>query len=307
MLLKKGDTGQDVKELQTKLNAVVGVALVIDGIFGQETHLIVCRFQADNNLTVDGIVGDKTNTALNNQYNQINDGYPLLNFGADRFVVFVDAGHGGIDDAGQYVTSGKRAYHEGVELHQAGHYYEGYENRIIAEAYIEALTQAGINSVRVYHPVRDTSLYDRTNLINSYLKRGYYGFLLSFHSNAISSSNSPEKLENTRGFSVYTTKGDTLSDKIAEVHFQHAVDTFTDWTLRTQKSVDNDSDYEENFQILRETDTPENSGRFGAILEEFGFHTSKNDCLYIIGHRKNRVKCAVKTAKKVKELMTNKI
>jgi hypothetical protein len=140
-------------------------------------------------------------------------------------------------------------------------------------------------------------------LVNDYLNRGYFGYLISFHSNAISSSNSPTKLENTTGFCVYTTKGDTLSDKIAEIHFKNVFDNFSDWNLRTQKSTDSDSDFEANFQVLRQTDTEQNSGRFGAILEEFGFHTSKQDTEFIIANRDKRVHCAVLTAKKVREMM----
>jgi len=301
--MKKGDKGNKVKNLQKKLNKIMSVALVVDGHFGQDTHLIVLRFQEQNNLTQDGIVGRVTMSAINNQYLQMMESSNLMTFGKNRFVVFVDAGHGGIDDSGRYTTSGKRAYHDGVDLHDNGNYYEGYENRIISEQFIQELTSEGIQSVRVYHPYLDTSLSSRTRLVNDYLNRGYYGFLLSFHSNAISSSNSPEKLEQTRGFCVYTTKGDTLSDKIAEIHFKNVFDNFTDWNLRTQKSTDSDSDFEANFQVLRQTDTEQNSGRFGAILEEFGFHTSKQDTEFIIANRDKRVHCAVLTAKKVKEMM----
>jgi N-acetylmuramoyl-L-alanine amidase len=301
--MKKGDKGNKVKNLQRKLNKIMSVALVVDGHFGQDTHLIVLRFQEQNNLTQDGIVGRVTMSAINNQYLQIMESSNLMTFGKNRFVVFVDAGHGGIDDSGRYTTSGKRAYHDGVELHDNGNYYEGFENRIVAEQFIQELTSEGIQSVRVYHPYVDTSLSVRTRLVNDYLNRGYYGFLLSFHSNAISSSNSPEKLENTTGFCVYTTKGDTLSDKIAEIHFKNVFDNFTDWNLRTQQRDDSDSDFEANFQVLRQTDTEQNSGRFGAILEEFGFHTSKKDTEFIIANRDKRVHCAVLTAKKVREMM----
>ncbi len=301
--MKKGDKGNKVKNLQKKLNKIMSFSIVVDGHFGQDTHLIVLRFQEQNNLTMDGIVGRVTMSAINNQYLQMMESSNLMTFGKNRFVVFVDSGHGGIDDSGRYTTSGKRAYHDGVELHDNGNYYEGFENRIVAEQFIQELTSEGIQSIRLYHPYLDTSLSVRTRLVNDYLNRGYFGYLISFHSNAISSSNSPTKLENTTGFCVYTTKGDTLSDKIAEIHFKNVFDNFSDWNLRTQKATDSDSDFEANFQVLRQTDTEQNSGRFGAILEEFGFHTSKQDTEFIIANRDKRVKCAVLTAKKVREMM----
>lgn len=302
MIMKKGDRGTKVKNLQTKLNKVVGVNLVVDGVFGIDTFLIVNRFQMTNNLVVDGIVGRKTSEVLNNQYILALESTSLSTFGSDRFVVFVDAGHGGVDDSGKYTTPGKRAYHSGTELHDTGNYYEGYENRIVAEMFIEQLTRIGIQTIRTYHPTKDTSLSERTRLINAYLKRGYYGYLHSFHSNAISSSNTPSKLEQTRGFMVFSTRGDTLSDEIATAHFQNVHKYVNDWKLRTQKREDGDEDFESNFQILRQTDKDLN--RFGAILEEWGFHTSREDCEFIISSRDIRVKCAVETAKFVKNKLS---
>lgn len=309
--MKKGNKGLRVKNLQKKLNKIMSVSLVIDGHFGQDTHLIVLKFQEVNNLVQDGIAGPVTMSLINNQYLQIVESSNLLTLGKKRFVVFVDAGHGGIADSGRYDTPGKRAHHEGVELHDNGNYYEGFENRIIAEQFIEELTSEGIQTIRTYHPYIDTSLSSRTKLINAYLNRGYYGFLISFHSNAISSSNSKEKLENTTGFCVFSTRGETFSDQIAEIHFKNVFNEFTDWKLRTQKAEDSDSDFEANFKILRDTDIKANNGsnqskkdeRFGAILEEFGFHTSKKDCLFIIANRDKRVKAAVKTAMQVCEIM----
>lgn len=54
MLLSKGSRGNDVKEIQRILH------LCDDGIFGALTEEAVKEFQKANNLTVDGVVGDKT-------------------------------------------------------------------------------------------------------------------------------------------------------------------------------------------------------------------------------------------------------
>jgi putative chitinase len=54
MLLKKGSTGDDVKQLQTRLG------LTADGIFGSDTEANVKTWQAQNGLAADGIVGDAT-------------------------------------------------------------------------------------------------------------------------------------------------------------------------------------------------------------------------------------------------------
>ena len=53
-LLKKGDSGPEVKKLQTILN------IIPDGKFGPMTEKAVMRFQLEKNLKVDGIVGNQT-------------------------------------------------------------------------------------------------------------------------------------------------------------------------------------------------------------------------------------------------------
>ena len=63
-LLEIGDRGQKVKELQEKLNQLgfnVGKA---DGIFGPKTKAGVIKFQRSAGITVDGIVGPQTLSAL---------------------------------------------------------------------------------------------------------------------------------------------------------------------------------------------------------------------------------------------------
>ncbi len=65
-LLKRNDHRPAVRELQIRLNAA-GAAprLDVNGFFGLSTQKTVKEFQKANNLTVDGIVGPNTWTALN--------------------------------------------------------------------------------------------------------------------------------------------------------------------------------------------------------------------------------------------------
>ena len=58
--VRKGDTGETVKTLQTMLNAVNNAGLTVDGIFGSGTETAVKNFQKANGLTVDGVAGPKT-------------------------------------------------------------------------------------------------------------------------------------------------------------------------------------------------------------------------------------------------------
>jgi peptidoglycan hydrolase-like protein with peptidoglycan-binding domain len=62
--LKKGYSGTRVAALQTKLKALGYDPGPADGKFGDKTVAAVKKFQTDKNLTVDGIAGNQTLTAL---------------------------------------------------------------------------------------------------------------------------------------------------------------------------------------------------------------------------------------------------
>jgi hypothetical protein len=65
-LLRRGSTGQAVRDLQEKLNQVLKPVplLAVDGIFGSKTDAAVRAFQLKAKLVIDGIVGPKTQAAL---------------------------------------------------------------------------------------------------------------------------------------------------------------------------------------------------------------------------------------------------
>lgn len=73
MLLRKGDSGPNVRKLQSLLRDAFGYAVDVDGDFGPQTERAVKQFQSNfhdqhgNPLVVDGRVGDLTWWALNNR------------------------------------------------------------------------------------------------------------------------------------------------------------------------------------------------------------------------------------------------
>ncbi len=60
VVLQRGAEGPQVAYLQTLLKILGYSTNSIDGIFGINTEHQVKSFQADNNLLIDGIVGDAT-------------------------------------------------------------------------------------------------------------------------------------------------------------------------------------------------------------------------------------------------------
>lgn len=66
-LLRQGDSGSDVKNLQNLLKAK-GYSLSVDGKFGPKTTDALKRFQRNKGLTADGIFGSRTAAALGGRW-----------------------------------------------------------------------------------------------------------------------------------------------------------------------------------------------------------------------------------------------
>lgn len=63
-ILAINSVGEDVKEVQKTLNKLINSSLKEDGIFGAFTRAAVIRFQAQNNIVADGVVGFNTYNIL---------------------------------------------------------------------------------------------------------------------------------------------------------------------------------------------------------------------------------------------------
>lgn len=64
VVLRKGDAGQAVKDMQTLLKAAGLVTVKIDGQFGLATETAIKSFQRASGLVVDGIAGPQTIASL---------------------------------------------------------------------------------------------------------------------------------------------------------------------------------------------------------------------------------------------------
>lgn len=64
-ILRIGSKGEFVRDLQNKLNKKMGTSLFVDGNFGVKTEQQVRNFQSLYKLNIDGVVGPKTWTILN--------------------------------------------------------------------------------------------------------------------------------------------------------------------------------------------------------------------------------------------------
>lgn len=171
-------------------------------------------------------------------------------------IFLLDAGHGGFID-GDYDT--EKRYKGGKQAHHtSGEYiYEGEINRALRNKVVYWLKKKGIyNFAYLTDGDEDISLQDRVKAANKYDK----AILISIHCNGGGGT----------GFEIYTTKGETNSDRVADVFIKHCKAQFPSERFRADHT-DGDGDKEANFYILKKSKHP-------AILTENFFMDTLQDC-----------------------------
>ncbi|MCI5080654.1 MAG: N-acetylmuramoyl-L-alanine amidase [Saprospiraceae bacterium] len=180
------------------------------------------------------------------------------------YCVFLDAGHGGLNAKGEYVTAPSKQFkHSRGDFHKDGWFYEGVWNRVLTYRVAQKLNQRGISNIVVSHEYLDISLQYRVDMANWYYDNYKKGIYISNHSNASSS-------HLARGFEIYTSRGVTNSDKIADIHWRNVNDIMGDRIRYRQDQSDGDHDREASFYVLTKTKMP-------AILIEHLFFDNYDD------------------------------
>ena len=153
--------------------------------------------------------------------------------------ILIDNGHG-------LNTPGKRS--------PDGTFLEATYTREIARRIVIDLQDCGYDAELLVPEEEDIPLKERLCRVNAHCQAlGKSNVILvSIHVNAAGNGS---KWMNATGWSCYTSKGQTQSDKLAECLYQAAIKNFPGKRIRTDYS-DGDSDWEENFYILRHTMCP---------------------------------------------------
>lgn len=172
--------------------------------------------------------------------------------------IIIDEGHGGLIQ-GIYQTEGKRSPNF-KEL--GGVLYEGIFNRAVGGLVMRFLKSNGIACFRL-DTNHDIELHERTAIYDKLFGKKYC--MISIHANAAGS-------DQARGVEVYTSPGQTLSDRVAEIWYEEYLTEFKNETpiIRTD-ATDGDHDKEAKFWVLTKT-----AGQ--AILIEHPFMTNLQDC-----------------------------
>jgi N-acetylmuramoyl-L-alanine amidase len=190
-----------------------------------------------------------------------------------KYLWLLDNGHGGIRN-GKYETEGKRSptFEDGRTL------YEGEFNRAIVNRIAEMLEFSGIKYVKICPQDGDMALAQRTLVVNSFCTDNDC-ILISVHSNYADGEGSASGVE------VFTTRGKTKSDKVAEVFMNTWKTAHPSVKLRVDYS-DNDMDKEADFYVLKYAKCP-------AILTENFFMDNEKECRQWLMSPEGRDKIAV--------------
>lgn len=171
----------------------------------------------------------------------------------------IDCGHGGIDPrTGKYTDTAIKVRQSVVN---GKTYYEGVINRTIGGMLAHLLEWAGHEVIFTVHPNdhRDLSLAQRVRVAN----RHPDGIFVSIHCNGFDGR--------AKGFEVWTSVGDTKSDKVAQNIYDkvEALSKPFGLKMRFDKS-DGDSDKEKDYYVVKKT-------KGSSVLIECFFYDNAED------------------------------
>lgn len=174
-----------------------------------------------------------------------------------RIKILVDNGHG-------EETPWKRSPDEILKEYKY--------TREISRDIVVKLKALGYDAELLVPEVEDVPLAERCRRVNEWCGRlgAENVILVSIHCNAAGNG----EWMNARGWSAYTSKGQTKADELATMLYRAAEANFTNQKIRKELS-DGDPDWEENFYILKKT-------KCAAVLTENFFMDNKEDVSFML-------------------------
>lgn len=151
-------------------------------------------------------------------------------------------------------------------------FYEAVWNREVATIVAHKLSEIGISSTVAVAESESVSLSSPVRICNNICSKLGAGNVLfiSIHVNAL--GNGSEWMS-ARGWSIFTTRGVTKSDRLAESIYKVAKEKFLNYSVRSEYS-DGDADYESNFYVIKNVQCP-------AVLVENFFMDNREDLAFL--------------------------
>lgn len=198
---------------------------------------------------------------------------------ANKTVILIDNGHGN-------ETPGKRS--------PDGFFREYRWTRNVACMVCDILQADGYAARLLVPEERDVPLAERCRRANQYDKRK--SILVSIHNNAAGDGS---KWMNARGWAIYTTRGITEADRLAEAIYQRAIRAFrAPLKVRSYSSAPLGHDFEADFYILLHSYMP-------AVLVENFFQDNQADVAYLLTPA-GKAACAEVIVEGVKDYLKSK-
>ena len=187
-------------------------------------------------------------------------------------IILIDNGHGA-------QVSGKASpILKGSELDipydfvENGRFKEWKYTRVISNMVVDILKDMKYDARLVTPEDDDISLAERIRRINTVCNK--YGaenvLLISVHANAVGDSS---QWMNGKGWEAYTTRGETISDKLSEFLYKRADSNIKGRKIR-EDWTDKDRDKEADFYIIKKA-------KCAAVLTENFFYDNKDDLKYL--------------------------
>lgn len=196
----------------------------------------------------------------------------------DRFLIILDPGHG-------VETPGKRSpvWEDGRQL------FEHEFNLDIAKRIQKALNNENCFTMLSRHDEHDIPLSERVRWVNATTVPFHKSLFVSVHANA----------GGGKGWEVFTSVGETESDKYATIFYEEMMAEFPDVRFR-KDMADGDPDKESQFYVLRKTTMP-------AVLTENFFMDTLSDCEIIMSEegRKKIADAHISAIKRIIKIWEN--
>lgn len=186
-------------------------------------------------------------------------------------IILIDNGHGA-QTLGKCSPLLDDSIKIGDEFTEKGRFKEWKYTRVISNLIVNKLKDMGYDARLVTPEDSDASLAERIRRINTICNKEGAGnvLIISVHANAVGDSS---KWMEGKGWEAYTTRGETISDKLADFLYKRADSNIKGRKIR-EDWTDGDRDKEADFYIIKKA-------KCAAVLTENFFYDNKDDLKYL--------------------------
>ena len=189
-----------------------------------------------------------------------------------NMIILIDAGHGQNCNGKQSPLLKGSGLDIPSEFTENGRFKEWKYTRVIAKQVVDKLGSLGYDARLIVTEDKDISLSERIRRVRTICNKVGAGnaLLISVHANAVGDSS---EWMAGKGWEAYTTRGETISDKLAEFLYDRADKNLVGRKVR-EDWTDGDRDKEADFYVIKKAPC-------AAVLTENFFYDNKDDLQYL--------------------------